>query len=139
MPKTFKPQLATPVDEPPKGKEWLHEIKLDGYRTIALVADGKTKLLTRNGHDWTDRYGDIAAAFNALPCKDAVIDGEIVVPDEQGATRFGALQDAIANGDTSQHDLLRLRPPVPERLRHFRRAARPAEGAARKAARVGGA
>jgi bifunctional non-homologous end joining protein LigD len=102
MPKTFKPQLASPVDEPPKGKEWLHEIKLDGYRTIALVSGGKTKLLTRNGHDWTDRYGDIAAAFSALPATDAVIDGEIVVPDEQGRTKFGALQDAIANGDTSK-------------------------------------
>lgn len=102
MPKSFKPQLASPVDDPPKGKEWLHEIKLDGYRTVALVADGKTKLLTRNGHDWTGRYGDIAAAFDALPAKDAVIDGEIVVLDAGGVSRFGALQDAIANGETSK-------------------------------------
>ena len=102
MPKTFKPQLASPVDEPPKGKEWLHEIKLDGYRTIALVSDGKTKLLTRKGHDWTDRYGDIATAFDALGVENAVIDGEIVVPDDEGRTKFGALQDAIANGDTSK-------------------------------------
>ncbi len=102
VPRTFKPQLATPIDEPPEGKEWLHEIKLDGYRTIAIVAKGQAKLLTRNGHDWTDRYGDIAAAFVALPCEDAVIDGEIVVPDADGITSFGALQDAIASGETSK-------------------------------------
>lgn len=102
MPKTFRPQLATQVDSPPEGKGWLHEIKLDGYRTIALIADGRTKLLTRNGHDWTDRYGPIADAFNALPCKEAAIDGEIVVPDAEGRTSFGALQDALAVGDTSR-------------------------------------
>ena len=102
MPKSFKPHLSSPVDEPPNGKDWLHEIKLDGYRTIALVSDGRAKLITRNGHDWTDRYGDIGAAFTALPCQTAIVDGEIVVPDEDGKTHFGALQDAIATGDTSK-------------------------------------
>ncbi len=102
LPKSFKPQLASPVDEPPKGKDWLHEIKFDGYRTIAIVEDAKARLLTRNGHDWTKRYGALADAFAELPCKSAVIDGEVVVPDERGVTRFGALQDALANGEFSQ-------------------------------------
>ncbi|MGH6924523.1 MAG: DNA ligase D [Propylenella sp.] len=100
LPRTFKPQLASTIDSPPTGEGWLHEIKLDGYRTIAIVGDGKAKLITRNGHDWTDRYGDVAKAFEALPCGSAIIDGEVVVPDAQGITRFGALQDAIAVGET---------------------------------------
>ena len=100
LPRTFKPQLASPVSSPPEGDGWLHEIKLDGYRTIAIFSDGRVKLITRNGHDWTDRYGDVAKAFEALPYSAAIIDGEIVVPDEQGVTRFGALQDAIAEGET---------------------------------------
>ena len=100
LPRTFRPQLASPVDAPPEGESWLHEIKLDGYRTIAMVRDGKAKLITRNGHDWTERYGDVAAAFQALPCNTAIIDGEIVVPDANGITRFGKLQDAIAEGET---------------------------------------
>jgi len=100
QPRTFKPQLASPVEAPPAGDGWLHEIKLDGYRTIAILNDGKARLITRNGHDWTDRYGDVAKAFEALPCSAAIIDGEIVVPDAQGVTRFAALQDAIAEGET---------------------------------------
>jgi DNA ligase D len=102
LPKRFSPELATPVDTPPKGMEWLHEIKFDGYRTIAIVDSGAVKLLTRKGLDWTKRYGVLADAFAKLPCKDAVIDGEIVVPDERGVTHFAALQDAIANGDTAK-------------------------------------
>ncbi len=102
LPKSFKPQLATQVDEPPSGKDWLHEIKFDGYRTIAIVEGGEARLITRSGLDWTKRYGVLADAFAALPCKDAVIDGEVVVPDERGVTHFGALQDAIANGETSK-------------------------------------
>ncbi len=100
LPKTLKPQLASPISAPPEGEGWLHEIKLDGYRTIAIVKDGKARLITRNGHDWTDRYGDVAKPFAALPCDAAIIDGEVVVPDERGITRFGALQDAIAQGET---------------------------------------
>ena len=102
LPKSFKPQLASPVDEPPKGKEWLHEIKFDGYRTIAILEGGKARLLTRKGLDWTKRYGALAEALSEIPCKDAVIDGEVVVPDERGVTHFGALQDALANGESSQ-------------------------------------
>ncbi len=67
-----------------------------------MVDGGKTRLITRNGHDWTARYGDLAAAFDRLPLKSAVIDGEIVVLDDDGVSRFGALQDAIANGETAR-------------------------------------
>jgi DNA ligase D len=100
LPRTFKPQLASPVETPPEGDGWLHEIKLDGYRTIAIVSDGKARLITRNGHDWTDRYGDVARAFATVPASAAIVDGEVVVPDESGVTHFAALQDAIAEGET---------------------------------------
>ena len=96
-PLRIEPQLATASTNPPKDQGWLHEIKFDGYRTMAHVSAGSTRLITRNGLDWTKRYGDLADAFKELPCRDAVIDGEIVVVDEKGISRFGALQDAIAN------------------------------------------
>ena len=67
----------------PEGEEWLHEIKFDGYRTIARVDGGEVRLITRSGLDWTDRYGVLAKAFQGLPCEQALIDGEIVVQDEQ--------------------------------------------------------
>jgi DNA ligase D len=100
MPDRVEPQLATETAEPPAGDGWLHEIKLDGYRTMAHVADGAARLITRGGLDWSRRYGDLPAALAALPCRAAVIDGEIVVPDEHGVTRFAALQQALSEGAT---------------------------------------
>jgi len=95
MPKSMKPQLASQQDDPPTGTGWIHEIKLDGYRTIAIVDGGKVKLLTRTGIDWTDKYGMLADAFAALPVKQAIIDGEIVVVDDAGITHFEDLQQAL--------------------------------------------
>ncbi len=93
-----RPQLATLADEPPSGPRWVHEIKLDGYRTIARIEDGRARLLTRNGHDWTDRYAALAAALEKLKCTAAVLDGEVCVQKSNGATSFAALQDALGEG-----------------------------------------
>lgn len=96
LPDTMALQLATRAERPPEGEEWLHEIKLDGYRTMALVEDGEVRLITRGGLDWTKRYGALADAFRALPCRQAAIDGEVVVLDDKGISRFAALQDALS-------------------------------------------
>ena len=104
-PEQVEPQLAASATEPPqetKASHWLHEIKFDGYRTIAHVIDGKVKLITRSGIDWTKRYGDLPKEFAKLPVKQAIIDGEIVVLDEKGISRFSALQDALAEGAGSK-------------------------------------
>ena len=100
LPRTFRPQLTSPAARPPEGEEWLHEIKFDGYRTIAWVDDGAVRLCTRTGLDWTERYGVLVEGFRRLPCKQALIDGEIVVQDERGIASFAALQDALAEGRT---------------------------------------
>lgn len=100
MPVRIEPQLATAVAAPPSGEEWLHEIKFDGYRTAVHVADGTVAFITRSGLDWSKRYGKLKAAFENLPCASAIIDGEIVVTDEKGISRFAALQDALAAGET---------------------------------------
>jgi bifunctional non-homologous end joining protein LigD len=52
----ISPQLASPVDQPPDSKHWIHEIKHDGYRCQVLLERGQARVLTRNGHDWSDRY-----------------------------------------------------------------------------------
>jgi bifunctional non-homologous end joining protein LigD len=91
-------QLATLVAQPPDGEGYLHEIKLDGYRLLARVADGRVRLLTRNGHDWSDRFPELARDLALLP--DAVVDGEAVILDRRGVSRFEALQGAIAAGST---------------------------------------
>ena len=100
IPTRIGPQLASPISPPPDGKDWVHEIKFDGYRTAAHLSDGKLTLITRSGLDWTKRYRDLEAAFRNLSCKQAIIDGEIVVPDGKGITRLPALQDALSKGES---------------------------------------
>jgi bifunctional non-homologous end joining protein LigD len=97
LPRKIEPSLATLVDRVPKGPRWLHEIKWDGYRLIAFVDQGKVRLQTRNGLDWTERFPAIAKAVATLPVRSAVIDGEAVVEDENGVSSFAALQQALSN------------------------------------------
>ena len=97
-PDRVEPQLASPAASPPPGADWLHEIKFDGYRTLVHLAAGNATMITRSGIDWTKRYGNLPQAFKSLPCKAAVIDGEIVVLDDKGIARFAGLQDALSSG-----------------------------------------
>ncbi|MDB5539154.1 MAG: ATP-dependent ligase [Devosia sp.] len=103
-PGEVEPQLASSATEPPneEAAHWLHEIKFDGYRTIAHLIDGKVQLITRSGIDWTRRYGDLPKEFAKLPARQAILDGEIVVLDEHGISRFAALQDALSQGAGSK-------------------------------------
>ena len=139
LPDEVRPQLATPAARVPDGEEWLHEIKFDGYRTIVRLERGEARLITRSGLDWTDRYGHLAKAFAALPCKQALIDGEVVVQDERGIASFAALQDALSEGRTHEltffaFDLLHLdgydltATPLIERKRVLERLLEPMVG-----------
>lgn len=92
------PQLARVVTSVPTTREWVHEIKLDGYRLIAVKRGGEVRLYTRNQHDWTDRFGGLAQALKKVSRDDFVLDGEAVVFDKQGRSSFGALQEALGNG-----------------------------------------
>ena len=98
MPTRWRPQLATPAERAPRTPGWIHEIKYDGYRTLAFVEDGKVRLITRNGHDWTARYAALAKALEALPCRSAILDGEVVVQDPRGVTRLDLLEQALSEG-----------------------------------------
>jgi bifunctional non-homologous end joining protein LigD len=88
------PQLATLEPAPPQGPGWLHEIKFDGYRIIAVVKAGKVTLFTRNHLDWTHKYRRIAEAVEQLGLQDAVLDGELVAHDKAGKASFSLMQAA---------------------------------------------
>lgn len=94
-PRFVQPALATLVDNMPPGDGWLFEIKFDGYRALASVAGPETRIFTRSGLDWTQRYGPLAAAFSGLGLDGALIDGEIVVSDKNGRSSFSALQRTL--------------------------------------------
>jgi bifunctional non-homologous end joining protein LigD len=96
MPGFIKPQLATLKTRAPKGEQWLHEIKFDGYRVQIQLNKGKRKVYTRNGLDWTKRFSVIAGALD-IPGQ-AIIDGEVVVVHD-GRTNFSELQAELAAGN----------------------------------------
>jgi bifunctional non-homologous end joining protein LigD len=91
-------QLATLVDRPPEGDQWIHEIKFDGYRLLGFVSGGSSCLRTRNGKDWTESFLSLAVALENLKAKDAVLDMEAVIVDAQGKSSFQALQAALGGG-----------------------------------------
>jgi bifunctional non-homologous end joining protein LigD len=101
LPEFVKPVLATLVDAPPTGDEWLHEMKYDGYRILARVENGKARLYSRNGKEWTANFPTIARAAGRLPLKSAWLDGEVVVMQADGRSSFQALQNALSGGDAS--------------------------------------
>ncbi|MBX3480816.1 MAG: DNA ligase D [Caulobacter sp.] len=98
LPDFIAPQLCKPVDRPPSGDKWAHEIKFDGYRMQLRVSGGKARLRTRKGVDWSDRFPAILEAAKDLP--DAIIDGEVVALDEDGSPSFAGLQAALSADDT---------------------------------------
>jgi len=102
MPAHIRPHLATPVKAAPEGDDWLHEVKFDGYRTIARVEDGSVDLHSRNDLDWTDRYAPIAQELAALSVRSAVLDGEVIVQRPDGTSDFGALQEDLGAGRTER-------------------------------------
>lgn len=102
LPDFVEPCLATLVEKPPSGETWLHEVKFDGYRLQARVKDGKVRLLTRSGLDWTPRFGrGLVETLAALPCDEALLDGELVALGSGGISSFSALQQALSEGKSA--------------------------------------
>lgn len=103
LPDFVEPQLATLKPAPPSGAKWLHEIKFDGYRIQARLENGKVALLTRSGLDWTEKFGEsVIAPIATLKAETALLDGEIVVERDTGASNFSALQKDLSEGRTDR-------------------------------------
>jgi bifunctional non-homologous end joining protein LigD len=91
----FTPQLATLSKEIPRGDEWLHEVKLDGYRILAFVNGRRVRLVSRNGKDWTARFPEIARALRGRSFTNSVLDGEVVALRPDGVSDFQILQNQL--------------------------------------------
>lgn len=97
LPPTLEPQLATLVSAAPSAGTWIVENKFDGYRLLARIENGKARLLTRRGNDWTAKLANLARAIEAMELEDTWLDGEIVVLGENAVPDFNRLQKAIDN------------------------------------------
>ena len=121
FPGFISPQLAEEAQSAPTSRNWVHELKLDGYRIQVHVqaspqGSGKvarTRLYTRKGLDWSARMPSLARVAAELGVESAILDGEIVVLDEGGRSSFPDLQAAFQNGSHAEmvyfaFDLLHL-------------------------------
>jgi bifunctional non-homologous end joining protein LigD len=92
MPSTIHPMLATTVDEPFDGPDWLFEIKWDGYRAVAFIDNGKLRLVSRNQNELTQRYPELKDLPKFVKAKTVILDGEVVALDDQGRASFSLMQ-----------------------------------------------
>jgi bifunctional non-homologous end joining protein LigD len=88
----------------PTSEAWLHELKFDGYRFQIVKNGRRVSLYGRGGHEWTKRLPGFAHAFQLLPCRSATLDGELVLPDEDGAPDFEGLRTSVR--ETQDHELV---------------------------------
>ena len=100
MPKTnatfIEPMMLLRTENLPQGDDWLYEIKLDGYRALAIKSGGRVQLRSRNDNDFTKRYSSIAAALCTVP-DETVLDGELIALDEEGRPSFHLLQNYVSS------------------------------------------
>ena len=92
-----EPMLAGSADAIPQGENWRFEPKIDGYRCQLAIGKGGARCYSRSGHDWTDRFHDVAQAGEGLTCRSALIDGEVVAAGDE---TFSGLQAALQEGRT---------------------------------------
>ena len=96
----IEPALATSIEKVPAGDRWIHEIKFDGYRVQLHIANETVRVFTRRGNDWTKRFKKIADDAFLINARSAIIDGEVVVPAEDGTTDFSVLQNELKGRST---------------------------------------
>lgn len=101
MPDFIAPQLATLVDEPPEGEEWLHELKFDGYRMLCHLSRGQVRFWSRNKKDWTDKFPNLVKTLKTFPATSAILDGEVVIVDKVGRSSFQDLQQSMRISGTA--------------------------------------
>lgn len=98
IPKGIKPMLATLVDAPFDDDDWQYEVKWDGYRSLTFINKGKAEMLSRNNKSFNDKFYPIYQIISKWKIN-AVLDGEIVVLNDNGISNFGALQNWRSEAD----------------------------------------
>jgi bifunctional non-homologous end joining protein LigD len=91
MPTSVEPMLPTPIKLPFSDSDWLFEPKLDGFRALCFLKDGKVRFLSRNKRNLTKRFLELREISSLIKARTAIIDGEIVAIDKDGMAKFDGL------------------------------------------------
>jgi bifunctional non-homologous end joining protein LigD len=112
MPESLEPMLATLVDKPPRGEDWLYEVKWDGIRAIVFLDREEVRITSRSGIRCERQYPELAVLPHQVAGETAILDGEIAVLDEKGVSRFHLIQPRISNSDPNSIAHLSRSTPV---------------------------
>ena len=112
MPSNIVPMRSSLAEMPPKGDDWLFEIKWDGVRAICFIDDKQVRMTSRTGHSCERQYPELSVIGHQINAKQAVLDGEIAVLDKNGVSSFGLIQPRIAVADPNSVAHLARRTPV---------------------------
>ncbi len=109
-PRLIEPCLPRLAKDPPAGRDWLHEIKHDGFRVLARKHGGRVRIFSRRGNDFSGRFPLIDTAIGALSAQSCLIDGEAIVTDDNGLAVFELmrLQRHHAVAELCAFDLIEL-------------------------------
>ena len=99
MPAALEPMKAMSAERPPRGPDWLFEVKWDGVRALAFIENEEVRLQSRSGLRCERQYPELAVIPHHVAAKRAVLDGEIAVLDQKGISRFHLIQPRIANSE----------------------------------------
>jgi bifunctional non-homologous end joining protein LigD len=108
LPDFVEPCLPSQAERPPAGRDWIHEIKHDGFRLLGRRGAERVWLFIRNGHDLTERFRLIVEALNALKATTCLIDGEAVTCTEAGLADCDGLRNRRGDVHLCAFDLLEL-------------------------------
>ncbi|OGU13181.1 MAG: hypothetical protein A2076_07875 [Geobacteraceae bacterium GWC2_53_11] len=97
MPHAIVPMLAATVKVPFNDPEWLFEVKWDGYRAVAEIREGRVSFYSRNGISFEKKFSPVVDSLRKFDFE-AVLDGEVVVVDDQGRPDFEQLQNYPKSG-----------------------------------------
>jgi bifunctional non-homologous end joining protein LigD len=92
MPSEIRPMLASLVDAPFASRDWIYEVKWDGFRAVAFVEQGAVRLVSRNQNDLTAGYPELSVIAACVRARTAILDGEIVALDDEGRSSFSLMQ-----------------------------------------------
>jgi len=112
MPPSIVPMKSFLAEKPPKGDDWLFEIKWDGVRAICFIDGKSVRMTSRTGHSCERQYPELSVIGHQLAAEQAVLDGEIAVLDKNGVSSFSLIQPRIAVADPNVIAHLARRTPV---------------------------